>query len=60
MKHIRHIYIIFFLSLSLGKCPACNTRIEKNQGCNHMTCRICKHEFCWICSSKSYWGMGTG
>lgn len=35
------------------KCPACNTRIEKNQGCNHMTCRICKHEFCWICMGKS-------
>lgn len=26
------------------KCPRCLTRIEKNQGCNHMTCRQCKHE----------------
>lgn len=34
------------------KCPACNARIEKNQGCNHMTCRMCKHEFCWICMGK--------
>lgn len=31
------------------KCPNCNTRIEKNQGCNHMNCRVCKFEFCWIC-----------
>jgi ariadne-1 len=43
------------------KCPACQTRIEKNQGCNHMSCRICKHEFCWICMGS--WvdhGSSTG
>lgn len=43
------------------KCPSCNARIEKNHGCNHMNCKLCKHEFCWICMGS--WvdhGQNTG
>jgi len=34
------------------RCPGCKTYIEKNEGCIHMTCIKCRHEFCWKCLSK--------
>lgn len=33
-------------------CPECSQPIQKNDGCDHMTCRKplgCGHEFCWRC-----------
>ena len=33
-------------------CPKCNTRIEKNEGCNHMHCTRCKFDFCWLCNRE--------
>jgi ariadne-1 len=47
-------------------CPVCNTRIEKNSGCNHMTCRArtgtggCGYEFCWICGHDWKTHVGDG
>jgi ariadne-1 len=32
-------------------CPGkrCGKLVEKNGGCNHMTCSQCKYEWCWVC-----------
>lgn len=38
-----------YLAQFTKQCPRCFTEIEKNGGCNHMTCRRCRHDFCWLC-----------
>eukprot|EP01028_Stygiella_incarcerata_P007655 TRINITY_DN318_c0_g1_i2.p1 TRINITY_DN318_c0_g1~~TRINITY_DN318_c0_g1_i2.p1 ORF type:complete len:494 (-),score=90.89 TRINITY_DN318_c0_g1_i2:133-1614(-) len=43
------------------ECPNCKRPINKDEGCNHMTCSVCGHEFCWICSGPwSEHGSHTG
>jgi hypothetical protein len=39
------------------QCPRCQNGVEKNEGCDHMTCR-CKHQFCWLCLAP--YGGATG
>lgn len=37
---------------SSKQCPYCNVWIEKNGGCQHMTCHSCRGEFCWLCNGQ--------
>lgn len=32
-------------------CPGCGVPIEKNDGCNHMTCSNCQEHWCWVCAN---------
>jgi hypothetical protein len=41
-----------WLQKNTAPCPKCNVDIEKNGGCNHMTCRECKIHFCWLCMEQ--------
>lgn len=41
-----------WISAHTKDCPKCQSAIEKNGGCNHMTCRKCRYEFCWVCMGK--------
>ena len=38
-----------WLAANTKPCPQCKTPISKGDGCHHMTCRVCKHEWCWLC-----------
>jgi ariadne-1 len=38
-----------WIHVNTKECTKCNSTIEKNGGCNHMTCRKCQNEFCWVC-----------
>jgi len=38
-----------FMQNESKQCPFCLVWIEKNGGCNHMTCHHCRGEFCWLC-----------
>ena len=41
-----------YLADKAKMCPHCNAPIEKNEGCNKITCWRCTTNFCWLCGIK--------
>ena len=37
----------FGINNGWAKCPQCGILIYKGDGCEHMKCVYCDHEFCW-------------
>lgn len=33
-------------------CPNCGLKIQKDYGCQHMSCAKCQFEFCWFCLTQ--------
>ncbi|CAK85538.1 unnamed protein product (macronuclear) [Paramecium tetraurelia] len=38
--------------LFTNECPQCGVQIQRNGGCQHMTCKACQHQFCWYCKFR--------
>ncbi|KXS11288.1 hypothetical protein M427DRAFT_115079 [Gonapodya prolifera JEL478] len=50
---VQEIASLHYLETNTKECPKCKRNIEKDGGCDHMTCRKasggCGFEFCWLC-----------
>ena len=47
------------VSSGVKPCPNCKTDIEKNGGCQHMTCQKCHIHICWLCMKTFDSGSDT-
>lgn len=48
-QNMEKIFSNYSQNRNIQFCPRCACPIEKNEGCNHMKCSSCHHEFCWVC-----------
>lgn len=49
-KDSRRVFVEMAMSNALIRnCPNCDIRFSKIDGCNKMTCPICKHVMCYVC-----------
>jgi len=49
--HAEYDAMLQQVSSKVKACPGCFAAIEKNEGCNSMTCTNCYCEFCWRCGA---------
>jgi E3 ubiquitin-protein ligase RNF144 len=40
---------LLFMEKTYQRCARCKIFVEKNEGCDHITCRHCQNHFCYIC-----------
>ena len=43
-----------WLQANTKTCPVCSVRIEKTEGCNHMTCKHCQSHWCFRCKHQCW------
>ena len=48
------------LANNVKACPKCKSDIEKNGGCNHITCARCRTHICWVCMEMFSDDDGSG
>ncbi|CZR59768.1 uncharacterized protein PAC_09662 [Phialocephala subalpina] len=48
-RHIEEEASMSTVERTTKKCPGCTWPIEKNEGCQHMTCISCCSQWCWDC-----------
>jgi len=48
-KHGDDLFRDWAAKNSVKRCPGCKIAIEKDEGCNHMVCTMCKTHICWVC-----------
>ncbi|CAK62137.1 unnamed protein product (macronuclear) [Paramecium tetraurelia] len=46
------IFVLDSRQEKIQRCPKCKIVVQKEGGCNHMTCKRCEYQFCWICRRK--------
>lgn len=45
-------YELWAKGKDIQRCGKCKARVEKDLGCNHMTCTVCGYQWCWLCRAK--------